>query len=113
MLKKIYRVNKNWEYQQIYRKGRGLGSQFFGINYLPNKYGFLRFGIVVSKKTDKKATARNVIKRRLREAAGAFNTKKAGGFDIIISVRPKAVGANFQTLLKELEIQLIRAKILK
>lgn len=103
MLKKIYRVNKNWEYQNIYRKGRHLSSQFFGINFLPNKFDFPRFGVVVSKKIAKKAVDRNLLKRQVREIVTELAKKHRANYDVIITVRSKALGTSYAVLKKELE----------
>lgn len=46
-----------------------------------------RFGIVVSKKIDKRAVGRNKIKRMFRDILVDFNKNIAAGHDILVIVR--------------------------
>jgi ribonuclease P protein component len=46
-----------------------------------------RFGIIVSKKVDKRAVARNKIKRFFRQTLSELNEKLACGHDILVIVK--------------------------
>jgi ribonuclease P protein component len=98
MLKRIYRITKDKEFQAIYRRGRFQSTALFSINYLPAKRDLSRIGIVVSKKITKKATERNLIKRRVREIARELHPRLKGNFDIIISVKKPVAEADFQEM---------------
>ena len=113
MLTKAYRINKNWEFQNIYRKGRNLSSQFFSVNFLQNRFNFNRFGIVVSKKVAKKAVDRNLLKRQAREIINELNKKSFTHLDVIVSIKPRALGADFAKLKNELVELFLRARIIK
>jgi len=113
MLKKTFRINKNWEFQNIYRKGKSFSSQFFAINILPNKYGFFRFGVVVSKKVTRKAVDRNLLKRQVRDSLSRLKPVSEKKFDCIVSVRPHALGKEFKVLDQELNDLFRRAQITK
>lgn len=102
MLKKIYRITKDKEFQAIYRRGRFQSTALFSINYLPSKKNVSRIGIVVSKKITKKAVERNQIKRRVREIAREIHPKLKGHFDIIISTKKPALEADFATMKQTL-----------
>ena len=62
MLKKKYRLLKETKFN----KGDLYTSPFFVLRLAKNEKSFNRFGFVVSKKIDKRATARNRIKRQIR-----------------------------------------------
>jgi len=113
MLEKLFRISKNWEFQNIYRKGRGASSQFFSINFIPNKYDFSRFGIVVSKKVAKKAVTRNKLKRQVRELVFELSKKVSGHYDVIISTKVAGLDLDYQKLKKELEEIFIKARLIK
>ena len=102
MLKKQQRVTNGRDFQNIYRRGRHLSSAFFGLNYLKNNFGFSRLGVVVSKKTARKATDRNLLKRRVREILRLNYAKISLGFDIIITLKGSTSGVDFKKLEEEL-----------
>jgi ribonuclease P protein component len=102
MLKKIYRVTKEREFQAIYRRGKYKATALFSVHYLPNRFGFSRIGIVVTKKISKKATERNLIKRRVREIAREMLPKIKGNFDVVISIKKLATEKEYAEIHKEL-----------
>jgi ribonuclease P protein component len=52
-----------------------------------------RFGIVVSKRIDKRAVARNKIKRFFRQILGELNENIKPGHDILLIVKKNITGA--------------------
>ncbi len=56
-----------------------------------NKLGISRFGIVVSKKIDKRAVVRNRIKRFFRDALSALVKVIMPGHDILIIVKKEVL----------------------
>jgi len=102
MLKKQQRITNGRDFQNIYRRGRHLSSAFFGLNYLRNNFGFARLGVVVSKKTARKATDRNLYKRRVREILRLNYSKITPGLDIIITLKGTVREADFKKLESEL-----------
>lgn len=72
--------------------GRFYGSSFFSaplfiLKVKENNLGLNRFGIVVSKKIDKRSVVRNRIKRLLREILVNLNSKITPGHDMLFIVR--------------------------
>lgn len=75
-----------------------LGTKFNGSNSFStpqfvlkmkrNTIALNRFGIVVSKKIDKRAVVRNRIKRVFRHALFELNKKMSAGHDILFIARP-------------------------
>lgn len=113
MLKKIYRVTKDKEFQTIFRRGRYQSTAFFSINYLPNRQNLTRIGIVITKKITKKAVERNLIKRRVREIAREFHPRIKPGFDLVIVTKKPLLDADYTKLKKDLEYIFRRADLLK
>ena len=61
-----------------------------------------RATVVAGLKVHKKSTLRNLVKRRLREAAREILKEIVPGYDIVITARAEAVGKNYQDLGNEL-----------
>lgn len=64
-----------------------LFSPEFVLKEKRNDLSLNRFGIVVSKKIDKRAVARNKIKRMLRDILVDLNKNMVNGHDILIIVK--------------------------
>lgn len=62
---------------------------FFAVKYMPNGLSYNRFGVVVSKKVDKRATERNTIKRMFYEAIRRRTTQNIPGQDVMIIIYPE------------------------
>lgn len=62
-----------------------------------------RFGVVVGLKVHKKATKRNLVKRRVREVLRKHLKSIVPGRDVMIMANPKALEADF----KDIEAQLL------
>lgn len=71
-------------------------TDFFSISFLPNNTGVNRYGIVVSKKIDKRAVVRNRLKRVLRSIVEELHIKLPQGNDILFVVK-----RNFQDISRE------------
>ncbi len=68
MLAQKYRFHSRGGVRYAYQKGKTIRTPSLSLVYLPNTRGFLRFGVVVSKKVLKSAVGRNRIRRRIYEA---------------------------------------------
>jgi ribonuclease P protein component len=72
-----------------------------------------RFGIIVSKKIDKRAVARNRIKRFFRTAFVDLSKKMDSGHDIIFIVRKGILGKTKEENLLAIESSLEKAGLIK
>ncbi|MBR9812884.1 ribonuclease P protein component [bacterium] len=54
------------DFRAVFSTGRRLGNRSFGLIVKPNDVGHARLGLAISKKIDKRAVARNRIKRVVR-----------------------------------------------
>lgn len=94
MLKKLNRLTKNKEFDNVFKGGRSSYAKVLGVKTARNDAGIIRVGILVSNKVSKKATDRNKIKRRVRESFRSVMEKLAGA-DYVVVVLPPALGASF------------------
>jgi ribonuclease P protein component len=104
MLKRINRLSKKKDIEKVSKSGKVSYASLFILKFNPNNLTFSRFGLIVSNKVSKKATKRNLIKRRIREILRLALPKIRQGFDIIIIVSPKIINQQGK-VLKYSEIQ--------
>ncbi|OGF25732.1 ribonuclease P protein component [Candidatus Falkowbacteria bacterium RIFOXYB2_FULL_47_14] len=88
MLKKINRLTKKKEFENVHKKGRPSFDKIMGVKTVGNELKLNRFGIIVSIKISKQAVIRNKVKRRLREAVRLEIDDLKPGNDIIIITLP-------------------------
>lgn len=83
-----------------------------GIRFAKNNLPQSRFGVVAGLKVHKRATKRNLIKRRIREALRREYVDRVRGYDVAIVARASALDRSYQQIADELGLLLGRAKIL-
>lgn len=83
MLKKKYRILKETKFEKKIIHT----SPFFVLKFAKNEKSFSRFGFIVSKKTDKRAVARNRIKRQVRHYIEENIDKINPGYDILFVLK--------------------------
>ncbi len=84
MFKREFRLPKNVRFN----KENQVFSKFLFIKVSENKVNLKRFGIVVSKRVDKRAVIRNKIKRQIRSCIEENEKNVPVGKDILIIVMP-------------------------
>ncbi|MDP1709518.1 MAG: ribonuclease P protein component [Candidatus Komeilibacteria bacterium] len=67
MLPSQHRLNKRQDIERVFKRGRTFYANNLGLRFGPMDLAKSRFTVVVSLKVSKKAVARNLLKRRLRE----------------------------------------------
>ncbi|MFH1098557.1 MAG: ribonuclease P protein component [Candidatus Uhrbacteria bacterium] len=113
MLCKSNRLVKRRDFEALSRSGRPIHSQSITIRFQPNHSSALRIGIAVSLKVSKRATVRNLIRRRIREVFRRHLPSIQGGYNIAVYVKPAAIGRSYKLLAVEIGSLLNRAKILR
>lgn len=110
MLSSEKRLRDTRDFKRVYQKGSFFGSSLFSLNFLPNRRPVSRLGMVISKKVEPKAVKRNRLKRQFREAAAKLYAKLPAGYDVVVNIKPKAAGASFSEIEKEVEQAFARIK---
>lgn len=113
MLKKENRINRNKDFDRIFKTGQSFYGRILGIKAVKNESELNRFGIIISTKVSKKAVIRNRFKRQLREIIKKemINLKK--GYDLVIIVFPLILDKNYQELEDLVKNGLKRLKLYK
>jgi ribonuclease P protein component len=105
MLKKKYRLLKETKFakKDLYT------SPFFVLKVAKNEKSFSRFGFIVSKKIDKRATVRNGVKRKIRVCIETNFDKIKPGYDMLFILKKQLLSKTTkdigQLTLGELEKQ--------
>lgn len=79
---------------------------FFGAKIGINNFPYSRFGFVISKKTAKKATQRNLIKRIIFSEIQKNKLHLQPGKDILIIANPKIVNLSKEEIKTEIQKEL-------
>lgn len=91
MLEKSLRLKLDADFSRVYRKGLRRHSRNFVVTQSDNTLMHPRFAVVVPKTVSKKATVRNLIRRRVHEVlkkALLTSTKlQESSLDILISAK--------------------------
>lgn len=111
MLAKKYRLSANKEIKTVLQKGQIFFNPLFNIKYLKNNLLNSRFCIVVSTNISRKATIRNLLKRRLSAIIDKSLPNFSQNFDIVILTKPAATAANYQEISQVLQKSLKTAKL--
>ncbi len=61
-----------------------ISTKFFDMKFTSNDENFSRFGFVVSKKVDTRATVRNKLRRKVRQPFEKIFDNIKGGYDFVV-----------------------------
>jgi ribonuclease P protein component len=110
-LKKVYRIKKSNEIQQLIRRKTTVGNSYFILYYTKNHECInYRYALSVPKKFGN-AVKRNLMKRRIREIIKVNSFLDE--FDFFVVVKPKARDLDFSEIKKLVEKLFARANILR
>jgi len=107
------RLTNNLQFKLVFRKGKKTTHQFFAVFCYFNNLQHSRIGLVVPKKSIKRAVERNRFKRLVRES---FRLKQhnLSGLDIVVLAYKQAEGVEkekIQLCLEQLwEMLVLRQK---
>lgn len=86
MLNSKLRFHRRNDINALYKKGSSVRVGHLSMKFMPNNLEHSRFGVVVSKKVDKRAVVRNRIRRRIYEILRKNWDNISSGHDALISV---------------------------
>ena len=113
MLKKDNRIRLNKEFDRVFKTGQSFYGKFLGVKMAANDLGLVRVGIMVSTKVSKKATERNLAKRRIRSIMNGILPSLKPGRDIVIIALPPLVEQDFKTIKSFLEQAMERLRLVQ
>lgn len=111
MFKRINRLTKQKDFDNIFKTGVSSFDKIIGVKIAKNNLKYNRFGVIVGKKVSKKAVVRNKVKRRLRESLKICNKSIKQGFDIVAIALPPSDSKDYFELCAIIEKHLKRLKL--
>lgn len=116
MLPRIWRLTKDVDFNQVFRKGRKVSTRYFTFRWhtSPTLEFHTRFGFIVSHTVARKANKRNVLKRRMREAVHSSLSllRSQYGISGVFIAHPGAGELSFHDIQNELKTLLKKSAIL-
>jgi ribonuclease P protein component len=102
-----YKLKKTDDFSSVFNFRKRIFGSVLTLHYKPNTVGYPRLGIVVGKKTAKRAVHRNYMKRVLRELF-RHEIAKCGAVDLLIRPLKAFSHADFHVIEAEFNALLIR-----
>lgn len=90
------------EFNEVFRRASRSADDRFTVLGCSNESGHARLGLAISRKSARRATDRNRLKRLAREVFRHHQAALAG-FDLVVMARPGAVAATNPELRASLE----------
>ncbi|HEX5447794.1 MAG TPA: ribonuclease P protein component [Candidatus Saccharimonadales bacterium] len=114
MISREHRFHGLGSLRHVYRLGRTVRGPLFGVKILLNeRRRTYRASVVVSRKINKSAVARNRMRRRLYELVRELGTEIDRPYDIVITVFNSGVAdAPLERLRAQLKEQLHQAGVI-
>lgn len=102
MISSAHRFHGHGSLRYVYQHGRTIRTPLFSLAYSENaKRETYRAAVVVSKKVNKSAVARNRLRRRLFEAIRLLEPSFTGAFDLVFTIHNESVATIAVTELHE------------
>ncbi|MGG3999283.1 ribonuclease P protein component [Anoxybacillus kestanbolensis] len=110
-MKKKYRIKKNDEFQEVFKKGKSVANRQFVLYVLDKpEQPYFRIGLSVSKKIGK-AVVRNRVKRYIRQVFHEECDRIEIGKDYVIIARMPVATMEYEETKKSLLHVLRRANV--
>ena len=98
------RLSDKNDFEMVFKQGKTVKSSFFFIKFLKNSFNYPRIAISLPIKISKKATQRNIIKRKISAAASdLIDDYKNKSLDLIIVATPTILGKSSEEIKSVLE----------
>lgn len=98
MLPKQHRLQKSKDIINVLKQGTSTGNAIFHVSVIHTTHVVSRFAFVVSNQISKRATQRNKVKRRAREAVRSLLPRIRPGYDVVIRAKPYIVNKDNKTV---------------
>jgi len=111
MFKRINRLTKQKDFDNIFKTGVSSFDRIIGVKIVKNNLKYNRFGVIVGKKVSKKAVIRNKVKRRLREVLKVHNKSLKQGIDVVVIALPLSASRDYFELYAIIEKHLKKLRL--
>jgi ribonuclease P protein component len=103
-------IAKRKEFEEVLVRGKMYQSDFFGMLVLEkDKKELTKFGLIVSRKVDKRAVVRNRIRRVILECVRQEEDKIKNGYWVVFLVKKKMIGLGVEEIKKQMKVEMERA----
>ncbi|MEX0786546.1 MAG: ribonuclease P protein component [Dehalococcoidia bacterium] len=109
-MRREQRLRQSSDFTAVYRKGKPFRSDLLVLRVLRSGREPSRVGFTVGKALGN-AVQRNLVKRRLREAARSLPLQ--GGWDVVVNARRGAAEAGYWNLREQMSALMGRAGVLQ
>lgn len=113
MLVKKYRLRNKKDFGEVFKKGATFQGVLLILKKKAAEEGQLKIGFIAPQKVIRKASQRNKIKRILREITKEKIKEIKKGHCLIFSVKKEIETATRKELIRETEVLLKKAALLK
>lgn len=112
MITKTNRLRKRTEFAYSIRHGKRVFDELINLVVFTRRDKLLRIGFVISKKVDKRAVVRNLIRRRMQAIVREILPKISLGHNLVFIATPDVVSKDFYAIKDSVKKVLQRAGIL-
>lgn len=112
MLPQAHRLRLEKDIKTLFARGKSVFGSLVGLKFSKNNLSVSRFAVVAGVKVSKKAVVRNRLKRQVRAIVQEALPRVAAGYDVLLFLKPSAVGKPFDELEAQVLASLKKAKIL-
>ena len=113
MLSREHRLVHEKDFARLFAKGRPFFGRGLTMKVVTNRLAASRIGFVVSTKISKKATVRNLIKRRMRDIVRKRIGAIHDGVDIVFMAKPESKTMTYQELEAVMTMLLVKTGLMK
>jgi ribonuclease P protein component len=99
-------------FEKTLHEGKVFHGAFFSLRIAAHE-GETRFGVVVSKKIDKRATKRNALRRKVYRLLAGYGAQVQSGFTSIFFMKKGAEAASPEMLNQAIVVSLKQAGVLR
>lgn len=101
------RLSRKDDIIKTVRFGKKIGKECFLIHFLKSDKPFSKLAVIIPKKVEKRASARNKYRRQITEIMRTIFSKTKKHMDFVIKVGPEIKNKNFQELKASIEAALV------
>lgn len=105
-------LKKNYEFNNVFKKGKTVVGRELSLHYLNNKLNYNRLGFTTVRNFGH-VVAKNRKRRLLREAYRQLDPQVKQGYDLVLMGRITNYESNFHTVYADLKKLLKKAQLLE